>query len=202
MQHTQHTLEQQRELFKQRRFLAMPLAGMLVWAVIGIMSPFVSELVQVYSVWLGCGSIFYIALALSKLTGEDFFAKNRAKNTFDHLFLLTVTMCLMMFPIAMIYSTENSSSVPLTVGIIAGLMWLPFSWIIEHWIGYFHAIARTAGTVIVWLAFPEYRFAAVALVIVLTYALTLVVLEQRYRVKQATTDTQYPPKQTTHKITI
>ena len=181
MQHAQHTLEQQRELFKQRRFLAMPLAGMLVWALIGMMAPFVSELAQVYSVWLGCGSIFYLAIALAKLTGEDFFGKHRAKNTFDRLFLLAVTMCLMMFPIAMIYSTQNSSSVPLTVGIIAGLMWLPFSWIIEHWIGYFHAIARTVGVLIVWLAFPEHRFEAIALVIVLIYALTVYVLERRYR---------------------
>lgn len=187
MQHNQSSLEQQRELFKQRRFLAMPLAGMLVWAVIGCMAPFVSELVKVYSVWLGCGSIFYLAIGLAKLTGEDFFGKHRAKNTFDRLFLLAVSMCLMMFPIAMIYSTENNSSVPLTVGIIAGLMWMPFSWIIEHWIGYFHAIARTIGVVIVWLCFPEHRFEAVSLVIVIVYAITLYVMELRFRAQTART---------------
>lgn len=60
----------------------------------------------------------------------------------------------MMFPIAMIDSNENNNSVPLTVGIIAGLMWSPFSWIIEHWVAYFHSITRTLGVIIVWFAFP------------------------------------------------
>jgi hypothetical protein len=180
MQH-QPSLDQQRELFKQRRFLAMPLAGMLVWAVIGSLAPFVSEIVKVYSVWLGCGSIFYLAIGLAKLTREDFFGKHRAKNTFDTLFLLSTSMCLMMFPIAMIYSTENPSSVPLTVGIIAGLMWLPFSWIIQHWVGYFHAIARTIGVLLVWFVFPEHQFEAISFVIVLTYAITLYTLEKRFQ---------------------
>lgn len=34
------TLEQQRDIMKQRRFIAMPLAGTLVWAAIGFASPF------------------------------------------------------------------------------------------------------------------------------------------------------------------
>lgn len=157
-------LETQGTLFKQRRFLAMPLAGMLVWSIIGIMAPFVSELVKVYSVWLGCGSIFYLAIGIAKFTGEDFFGKHRAKNTFDSLCFSGLLMCLLMFPIAMIIASHNHQS----VGLITGLMCLPFSWIVEHWVGYFHAIARTSGVVIVWLLFPEYRFEAVSLVSVIT----------------------------------
>lgn len=38
------SLEQQREQFKQNRFIAMPLAGTIVWALLGICAPFVSEL--------------------------------------------------------------------------------------------------------------------------------------------------------------
>ena len=37
-------LEQQREDFKKNRFIAMPLAGTVVWALLGISAPFVSEL--------------------------------------------------------------------------------------------------------------------------------------------------------------
>jgi len=65
-------LETQGTLFKQRRFLAMPLAGMLVWSIIGIMAPFVSELVKVYSVWLGCGSIFILLLVSQNLLAKIF----------------------------------------------------------------------------------------------------------------------------------
>lgn len=179
-----NSLETQRTLFKQRRFLAMPLAGMVVWSIIGIMAPFVSELVKVYSVWLGCGSIFYLAIGIAKFTGEDIFGKHRAKNTFDRLFFSGLLMCLLMFPIAMIIASQNHQSVPLIVGIITGLMWLPFAWIVEHWVGYFHAIARTSGVVIVWLLFPEYRFEAVSLVIVINYAITLFFMEKRFHIQQ------------------
>jgi len=36
------------------------------------MAPFVSELVKVYSVGLGCGLYFYLLLVSQKFTGEDF----------------------------------------------------------------------------------------------------------------------------------
>lgn len=75
----QNNLETQRTLLKQRRFLAMPLAGMLVWSIINIIAPSIFELVKVYSVWLSCGSIFYLAIGLEKFTGEECFGKNRLK---------------------------------------------------------------------------------------------------------------------------
>ena len=40
---SQLTLEQQREAFKQNKFLAMPIAGTIVWAVLGIAAPFLNE---------------------------------------------------------------------------------------------------------------------------------------------------------------
>ena len=37
------TLERERTLFKQNRFIAMPLAGTIVWAILGLTAPFVSK---------------------------------------------------------------------------------------------------------------------------------------------------------------
>jgi hypothetical protein len=60
-------------------------------------------------------------------------------------------------------------------------MWLPLSWIIQHWIGLFHTLARTALVVVTWYAFPEHRFVAIPLVIVAIYIVTIAVLESRWR---------------------
>jgi len=60
-------------------------------------------------------------------------------------------------------------------------MWAPFSWIIQRWIGLFHAIGRTALVLITWYAFPAGRFVAVTLTIVLVYLVTIAVLESRWR---------------------
>ena len=72
-------------------------------------------------------------------------------------------------------------SLPMSVGILSGLMWLPFSALTGHWIGTFHTFARTALVLVAHYAFPDARFVAIPAVIVGVYLVTIVVLERRYR---------------------
>jgi hypothetical protein len=72
-------------------------------------------------------------------------------------------------------------TLPLTVGILTGLMWMPLSRIIEHWVGIFRATGRAALVVAAWYLFPEARFVAVPTVIIAVYVVTIVVLEARWR---------------------
>jgi hypothetical protein len=67
----------------------------------------------------------------------------------------------------------------MTVGILTGLMWLPFSWIIKHWIGIFHTIIRTILVLALWYLFPENRFIAIPFAIVLVYIFTIAILKDR-----------------------
>ncbi|MGQ8365420.1 DUF7010 family protein [Glaciecola sp. 1036] len=175
------TLEQQREIFKQKRFIAMPIAGTLVWAGIGLVSPFISDFLKVWILYIGTGSIFYIGAALSYITGERFFDKGNAKTSFDGLFYVGMIMSLMVFAIAIPVGTIDHTTIPLSVGILTGLMWMPLSWAIQHWVGYFHTVARTLLVLGAWFLFPEHRYEAISLVIVLIYIVSLVALERRYR---------------------
>lgn len=131
--------------------------------------------------FIATGSIAYLGMFLSKFTGENFLDKSRPKNTFDSLFFHSIFMSLLVYAIAIPFFSIEPTSLPLTVGILAGLMWLPFSWIIEHWVGIFHSVGRTVSIVIVWYAFPEHRFVGISLVIVAFYLATIIVLERRWR---------------------
>ena len=175
------TLDQQREDYKRRRFLAMPLAGTLVWTAIGIGSFFLSPTAMVWLTFIGTGSIAYLGIFLSKLTGENFTDKNKPKNTFDTLFFYTVGMSLLVYAIAIPFFMIDYTTLPFTVGVLAGLMWLPMSWIIQHWIGLFHAISRTLLLVAVYFLFPEQRFLSSAIVVVSIYLITIFTLEKRWR---------------------
>lgn len=175
------SLEQQREDFKRKRFIAMPLAGTLVWALLGTSAPFVSELTITWMLYIGTGAIFYLGAGLSYLTGERFFAKNAVKNSFDRLFFVGMFMSLLVFAIALPVAAIDHTTVPLSIGILAGLMWMPLSWAIEHWVGYFHTIARTFGIVVAWYLFPEARVEAISAVIVAVYIVSLITLERRYQ---------------------
>ena len=60
-------------------------------------------------------------------------------------------------------------------------MWLPISWIIQHWVGVVHGVLRTVLVVAVWYVFPEQRFLAVSLVIIVLYIGAISILEVRWR---------------------
>lgn len=175
------TLDEQRREFAQRRGLAMPLAGAVAWTIAGIGGIFLPPVLKVWILFGAIGSIAGLGIFFSRLTGENFLDKQRPKNVFDGLFFRAIGQAWLVFAIAIPFFRADYTSLPLSVGILSGLMWLPFSWIIEHWIGTFHTLTRTALVTAIWYLFPQFRFIAVPAVIVAIYALTIVVLEARWR---------------------
>jgi hypothetical protein len=155
------------------------LAGLIIWALIGTTGIFFSDFIAVWAVFIGTGSIVYLGLFLSKFTGENILDKSRPKNEFDTLFLYTAGQAILVYSIAIPFFLIDYTSLPLTVGILTGLMWLPFSWIVKHWVGIFHALIRTILVLALWYLLPEYRFIAIPFGLVLIYILTLLILNHR-----------------------
>lgn len=176
-----HSLEEQRLEFSRSRFLAMPIAGTIAWTVIGIASPFVSVGLAAWILFICTGMIFALGLLIARFLGEDLIGSTRDTNEFDRLFFITVQMSWLVFAIAIPFFLIEPTSLPLSVGILAGLMWLPLSWIIRHWIGTFHAFARTLLVTVAWFAFPGQRFVVIPAMIVLIYLITIYVLARRPR---------------------
>lgn len=177
--HTSRSLEEQRLEFSRSRFLAMPIAGTIAWTIIGIASLFVPLGIAAWILFIGTGMIFALALVIARFSGEELISKTQ--NEFDRLFFVTVQMSWLVFAIAIPFFMIEPTSLPLSVGILAGLMWLPLSWIIRHWIGTFHAFARTALCLIAWFAFPDQRFVVIPAIIVVIYLITIYVLANRPR---------------------
>jgi len=176
------SLADQRDEFRSRRLIAMPLAGVVAWTAVGIGGATLRPTAAVWTLFIATGSIAYLGLLLSRFTGERLYDRTRPKNAFDALFFHGVAQALLVFAIAIPFFMVDYTSLPLTVGILTGLMWMPVSWIIEHWVGLFHAGARTCLVVAAWYAFPEARFVVVPAVIVAVYLVTIAVLEARWRV--------------------
>jgi len=173
------TLEQYRAEFSNRRFLAMPLSGLIAWTLVGIASLYLNAFQASLLLFVAIGSIVYLAMAVSKLTGEDFF--RGFGNPFDRLFFVGMFMALLVYSIVIPFFMIDYRSITLGVGILSGLMWMTFSWIVQHWIGYCHAVVRTLLIVAVWYLLPERHFQAVPVVIVVLYVVTIIVLEIRWR---------------------
>src|SRR5919107_1835295 len=160
------TLEEQKNEFKSRKLIATPIAGLLVWLIVGISGIFLSFTGKVWVLFIATGSIVYLGMFISKFTGENFLDNSKPKNAFDKLFFFTVGQAVLVYSIAIPFFLVDYSSLPLTVGILSGLMWLPLSWIIDHWVGIFHAVVRTAFVLILWYLMPQHRFVAIPFAIV------------------------------------
>jgi hypothetical protein len=173
------SLEEQREEFKRGKLLATPIAGLLAWLIIGIGGIFLPLTGKVLLLFTATGCIVYLGMFVSKFTGENFLDKTKPKNTFDNLFFFTVGQSLLVYSIAIPFFLVDYSSLPLTVGILTGLMWLPLTWIIDHWVGVFHAITRTLFVLFLWYLLPQHRFIAIPFAIVLIYLVTIVILLNR-----------------------
>ncbi|UOR07258.1 hypothetical protein MUN82_09195 [Hymenobacter aerilatus] len=186
------SLAQQRTQFASRRLLAMPLAGTLAWAVVGVAGLTLSSPLQlVWTLYLSTGSIVYLGMFFSRFTGEHFLDRTKPKNEFDTLFFSTVAMSLLVYALAIPFALTDYTSLPLTVGVLTGLMWLPLSWIIRHWVGVFHAVARTVLVLAAWYAFPAQRFVIIPFLIVGLYVATILILEYRWRaVRQQSADSE------------
>jgi len=179
--HPSRNLDEQRREFAQRRGLAMPLAGAVAWTIVGVAGVFLPPILKAWVLFGAVGSIAGLGIFLSRFTGENFLDTQRPKNFFDGLFFSVVGEAWLVFAIAIPFFRADYTSLPLSVGILSGLMWLPFSWIIGHWVGTFHSLTRTTVVTATWYLFPNFRFVAVPAVIVAIYVVTIVVLEARWR---------------------
>jgi hypothetical protein len=173
------SLDEQRLAFARKRFLAMPIAGTIAWALIGILGTFLPADLAAWALFLGTGLIFSLGLVVARFIGEDLLGKKKDTPEFDSLFMHVLGMAWLVFAVAIPFYLVEPTSLPLTVGVLSGLMWVPFSWMIGHWVGLFHGIVRTVLVLIVWYAFPERRFVVVPAVIVAVYLVTIYILATR-----------------------
>jgi len=157
----------------------MPLAGLIVWLIIGLAGLFLPDTTTVWVLFIGTGSIVYLGLFISRFTGEHFMDKSKPKNTFDNLFMMGVMQAVLVYSIAIPYFLEDYTSLPMTVGILTGLMWMVFSWIVAHWVGIFHAVVRTVSVLALWYLFPDLRFVVIPFAIVMIYIITMTILQKR-----------------------
>ncbi len=179
----ERTLDEQRNAFKKGKFLATPIAGLIAWTIVGISGLTLSIQTTVWVLFIATGCIVYLGMFISKFTGENFLDKKKPKNEFDKLFFFTVGQAVLVYSIAIPFFIIDYSSLPLTVGILTGLMWLPFSWIINHWVGIFHALTRTIVVLLLWYLFPEHRFITIPFAIVVIYIITIMVLRNRKEIE-------------------
>jgi hypothetical protein len=173
------TLSELRAEFGQRRMLPMPIAGTIGWIIAGVLGAVLPVGPAALAMFFCVGLIFLLGVVIGRLLGEPIIGGERKATELDRLFLLTVLMANLVWAIAIPFFMVEPSSLPLCLGILSGLMWVPLSWMIQHWVGIFHGVARTLLIVAAWYLFPAHRFVVIPGVIVSVYLVSIYVLATR-----------------------
>lgn len=183
MQYT--SLDQQLLEYRQQRALAMPLSGMFIWSVLFVLSFLLPVKDMILTIFIGTGSIVYIAMGISRLTGENMTFKKQAKrNFFESLFLASVAMSFLVFSITIPFMMENHFAQPFALAVQSGLMWIVYGAIAGEKVAIAHAVIRTLCCTLAYFMWPQYSFHIQPLIVVFCYAFTIPVLEQHWQLQK------------------
>lgn len=172
------TLDTLRQDFERRanRSMSMPIAGLVVWALVGLAGLALPLRPAVLVMVAATGAIFPIALAVARLRGEALISN---PNPLARLMGLCIVMVNLLWAVHLPLMASAPGFVPLTLGIALGLHWIVYSWIVQHRVGLVHAILRTGLVLAAWLMWPDHRVAAVAGAVVIAYAVSLAMMARR-----------------------
>jgi hypothetical protein len=158
------------------RALALPIAGAMVWAGVGLAALGLPHRTATFALLFASGAIFPLGLAIARGLGENPLASS---NPLSRLMGLSVLMVNLLWALHLTLLFTESGLFPLSLGIGLGLHWVVFSWVIGHPVGTIHAVLRTVLATGLWWALPAHPISAVSLGVVMAYGFSIVVLLRR-----------------------
>lgn len=172
------TLDELRKNFEAEtnRSISMPVAGAIVWTIVGVLSIRFKFNVSIFILLFGTGLIFPIALLIAKFRNENLVS---SANPLAKLMGLCVLMVNLLWAVHIPLVLNAPEFVPLSLGVALGLHWVVYSWIIKHPLGIIHAVSRTIMVLLAWYIFPNAQLLAVCIAVVISYLVSIYLMSTR-----------------------
>lgn len=172
-------LAELRERFLATSTISMPLAGLIVWSVLGVAALFVPKALVGWMAVYVMAAILPLAFAIEKLRGRNPFVKD--DNPISKLFFQSIIGIGLMFPL--VIGAADAAGDPnimvLGVAILAGIVWIPYAWGANDPVGLRHAIARAVGCYLAfWFSPDDLRPTFICAVVALSYIYSLAAMRK------------------------
>ncbi|WP_118858056.1 DUF7010 family protein [Sphingomonas mesophila] len=169
----QTSLGELRRGFREGSTNSMPIAGMLVWAGLGIAALFLSERTASTLALYVMAAIMPLAYVLDRLRGRNLFSGG--DDPLTKLFLLNILMIGLTIPLIVIGAAGGQPLlVLLGMAVLAGIIWIPYGWAADDPTGLVHGIARAVGCYLAYAFVPApWTASAICAVVVLAYIYSL-----------------------------
>ncbi|GAA4009786.1 hypothetical protein GCM10022280_03520 [Sphingomonas swuensis] len=152
---------------------AMPIAGMITWAALGIAATALPERTVANASLYIMAVILPLAFVIDRARGRNLFGGG--DNPLVMLFLRGIIMVALTVPLAVIGAKGGQPLlVLLGMAILAGVVWIPFGWAADDQTGTVHAVARGIGCYLAYGLVPApWTGTAICAVVVLAYLYSL-----------------------------
>lgn len=152
---------------------ALPLAGLIYWAVLGVAGARADVATWTTIAFFGSGLIFPLGLALARPTRS----KPMEKSVFGGATFAGLLAAMMTWPMIFAGAAADPTLSPLFLAIGMSLHWPIIGWSYGR-IGLFtaHALGRVAGCTAVFVLYPDQRFVLIPAVVVAAYAFSFVAI--------------------------
>jgi hypothetical protein len=175
--------------FRAGSTTAMPIAGLIAWAGLGIAAALLPEgSVANLSLYI-MAVIMPLAIMIERARGRNLFAGG--ENPLTKLFLLGIVMVALTIPLAVIGAQGGQPLlVLLGMAILAGIVWIPYGWAADDPSGTVHAVARGIGCYLAYGFVPApWTGSAICAVVVVAYVYSLLVMRPTGRAAEASAAT-------------
>jgi hypothetical protein len=176
MTDTNRSLAELQAEFRAGSTNAMPIAGMLVWAGLGVAAIVLPERTVANLALYTMGAILPIAFVFDRLRGRKLFSGGDQSLT--QLFMLNILIIGLVIPFVVI-GTGGGQGLLLVLGmaVLAGVIWIPYGWAADDRSGIFHGVARAVGSYAAYALVPApWTASAICAVVVVSYAYSLAVM--------------------------
>jgi hypothetical protein len=172
-------LTELRERFLATSTILMPLAGLIVWSVMGFAALVVPKALVGWMAVYIMAAILPLAFAIERLRGRNPFVKD--DNPLSKLFFQSIIGIGLMCPL--VIGAADAAGDPnimvLGVAILAGIIWIPYGWAANDPVGLRHAIARAVGCYLAyWFAPEEFKATAICAVVAMSYIYSLTAMRK------------------------
>jgi hypothetical protein len=173
------SLAELRDRFLATSTISMPLAGLIVWAVMGVAAMFVPKPLVGWMAVYVMAAILPLAFAIEKLRGRNPFRKD--ENPISNLFFQSIIGIGLMFPLVIgaAEAAGDPDILVLGVAILAGIVWIPYGWGANDPVGLRHAIMRAVGCYLAyWFSPDDLRATGICAVVALCYIYSLAAMRK------------------------
>jgi hypothetical protein len=166
------SLADAREDYLSTSTTAMPIAGLISWGLLSIVSFNMGDRLPTFAPFIAAAIPFPIALVIDKVRGEPGVRADSRRNPVTQLFMKFITVVALLVPFVIIaaQAAQNLDLLILGMAILAGLVWVPHGWGANDPAGFIHFVMRAVLCYAAYLFVPDaVRGAAIAGAAALTY---------------------------------